>query len=107
MKLDRRDRTYRHGEIINVDGHMFHRVPQFKYLGVFLTQDNELKVEISKRIQLANNCYFGLGTLLKSRSISLNLKIKIYMTLIRPVILYGSETWASRNKDRGNKIGHL
>ncbi|KAF0755744.1 ribosome biogenesis protein TSR3 isoform X1 [Aphis craccivora] len=63
---------------------------------VLLTQDNELKVEISKRIQLANNCYFGLGTLLKSRSISLNLKIKIYITLIRPVILYGLETWASR-----------
>jgi Reverse transcriptase (RNA-dependent DNA polymerase) len=96
MKLNRRDRTYRHGESMNVDGHIFHRVPQFKYLGVLLTQDNELKVEISKRIQLANNCYFGMGTLLKSRSISLNLKIKIYMTLIRPVILYGSETWASR-----------
>jgi len=96
MKLNRRDRTYRHGESMNVDGHIFHRVPQFKYLGVLLTQDNELKVDISKRIQLTNNCYFGLGTLLKSRSISLNLKIKIYMTLLRPVILHGSETWASR-----------
>lgn len=53
MKLNRRDRTYRHGESMNVDGHIFHRVPQFKYLGILLTQDNELKVEISKRIQLA------------------------------------------------------
>jgi len=96
MKLNRKDRTYRHGESMNVDGHIFQRVPQFKYLGVLLTQDNELKVEISKRMQLANNCYFGVGTLLKSRSISLNLKIKIYMTLIRPVVLYGSETWAPR-----------
>jgi len=61
MKLNRRDRTYRHGESMNADGYIFHRIPQFKYLGVLLTQDNELKVEISKRIQLANNCYFGLG----------------------------------------------
>jgi len=37
-----------------------------------------------------------MGTLLKSRSISLNLKIKMYMTLICPVVLYGSETYASR-----------
>lgn len=96
MKLNRKDRTYRHGESMNVDGHIFQRVPQFKYLGVLLTQDNELKVEISKRMQLANNCYFGVGTVLKSRSISLNLKIKIYMTLIRPVVLYGSETWTPR-----------
>ena len=48
MKLNRKDRTYRHGESMNVDGHIFHRVPQFKYLGVLLTQDNELKVEIFK-----------------------------------------------------------
>jgi hypothetical protein len=43
IKLSRRDRTYRHGESMNVDGHIFHRVPQFKYLDVLLTQDNELK----------------------------------------------------------------
>lgn len=50
MKLNRRDRTYQYGQSMNVDGHIFHRVPQFKYLGVLLTRDNKLKVEISKRI---------------------------------------------------------
>jgi len=64
MKLNRRDRTYQHGESMNVDRHIFHRVPKFNF--VLLTQYNELKVEISKIIQLANNCYFGMGTLLKS-----------------------------------------
>lgn len=48
MKLNRRDRTYRHGESMNVDGHIIHRVPQFKYLGHLLTQDNGLKVEVQK-----------------------------------------------------------
>jgi hypothetical protein len=55
MKLNKRDRTYQHGENMNVYEHIFHVVPQFKYLGVLLTRDNELKVEISKIIQLANN----------------------------------------------------
>lgn len=75
MKLNRRDnRAYHHGEsVVNRRTYgIFYRVPQFKYLSVFLTQDNELKVEISRRIQLTNKGYFGIGILLKSRSISLN-----------------------------------
>jgi hypothetical protein len=52
MKLNRRDGTYKHGESMNEDRHIFHKLPQFKYLGVLLTQENELKKEISKRIQL-------------------------------------------------------
>lgn len=48
-------------------------------------------------IQLASKCYFGAGNLLKL--ISINLKIKTYMTLIRPNILYCSETWALRKTE--------
>jgi hypothetical protein len=99
MKLNRSDRMYHRGESLEVEGHAFYRVTQFKYLGVLLTQDNEPIMEISRRLQLANKCYFGAGTLLKSRSISINLKIKMYMTLICPVILYGSETWALRKAE--------
>jgi hypothetical protein len=46
MKLNRRNRTHQYGESMNVDGHVFYKVPQFKYLGILLTQDNELKVVI-------------------------------------------------------------
>lgn len=63
-------------------------------LRVLITLDNELKKEISDKIQMANKCYFGAGTLLKSKSISKNLKVIMYVTLIRPIIQYGSETWA-------------
>jgi len=36
-------------ETTDVDGHnIFHRVPQFKYLGVLLTQGNEVKVDFKK-----------------------------------------------------------
>lgn len=59
-----------------------------------LTQDNSLKVEISRRLQLANKYYFGGGSLLKPRLISVNFEIKIYTTFIRTIGLYGSETWS-------------
>lgn len=58
MKLIGRDRMYQRGESVDMEGHIFYRVPQFKYLGVLVTQDNELKVEVSRRLQLANKCYF-------------------------------------------------
>jgi len=47
---------------------------------------------------MENKFYFEVGTLLRNRTIPKNLKIKIYMTLLRPGILYGSDmaTWAQR-----------
>ncbi|KAF0761425.1 ribosome biogenesis protein TSR3 isoform X1 [Aphis craccivora] len=39
---------------------------------------------------------FGLGKVLSYRTLSTNLKIQMYMTLIRPIVLYASETWPLR-----------
>lgn len=91
LKLSKKDRMYQLGENIQVERYIFYKLPKFNQLGVLLTQNNELKAEIARKIQLANKCYFGAGTLLKSSSISINLKIKMYMTFIRAIIIYGLE----------------
>jgi hypothetical protein len=39
-------------------------------------------------------CYYSVQNLLSSILISKNLKIKIYKTVILPVVLYGCETWS-------------
>ena len=44
--------------------------------------------------ELGNACYFSVQNLLSSRLLSKNLKIKIYRTIISPVVLYGCETWS-------------
>ena len=38
--------------------------------------------------------YYSVQTLLSSRLLSKNLKIKIYKTIILPVVLFGCETWS-------------
>ncbi|KAL4153541.1 hypothetical protein QTP88_001374 [Uroleucon formosanum] len=43
--------------------------------------------------------YYGLEKVLKSKALSKALKIKMYMTLLRPILLYGSETWALRKTE--------
>jgi hypothetical protein len=39
-------------------------------------------------------CYHSVQKLLSSRLLSKNIKIRIYKTVIFPVVLYGCETWS-------------
>jgi len=41
-----------------------------------------------------NACYHSVQNLLSSSLLSKNIKIKIYRTIILPVVLYGCETWS-------------
>jgi hypothetical protein len=41
-----------------------------------------------------NACYHSVQNLLSSHLLSKNLKIRIYKTIILPVVLYGCETWS-------------
>ncbi|KAJ4438992.1 hypothetical protein ANN_14947 [Periplaneta americana] len=42
---------------------------------------------------MGNACYYSVEKLLSSSLLSKNLKVKIYKTVILPVVLYGCETW--------------
>jgi len=71
----------------------FQRVEEFKYLGTILTNQNSIQEEIKSRLKSGNACYYSAQNLLSSNLLSKNLKIKIYRTIILPVVLYGCETW--------------
>ena len=76
------------------DNRSFERVEEFKYLGRTLTNQNFILEEIKNRLKSSNACYFSVQNLLSSRLLSKNLKIKIYITINLPLVLYGSETWS-------------
>ena len=50
--------------------------------------------EIKSRLKLGNACYYSVQNLLSNSLLSKKLKIKIYRTIILPVVLYGCETWS-------------
>jgi len=58
-----------------------------------LTNQNSVHEEIKCRLEAGNSCYYSVQTLLSSRLLSNNFKIKIYKTIILPVVLYGCEAW--------------
>jgi len=69
LVVSRSNRNYRLEQHIELEGHKFKKVSQFKYLGSIITQDNELKTEVSSRTQLANKGYYELEKILKSRTL--------------------------------------
>ena len=72
----------------------FEREEEFKYLGTTLTNKNSILEEIKSRLRSGSACYHSVQNLLSSRLLSKNLKIKIYRTIILPVVLYGCKTWS-------------
>jgi hypothetical protein len=69
-------------------------VAKFKYLGTTLMDLNCIQEEIKSRLNSGNACYHSDQSLLSSRLLCRNVKVKVYKTIILPVVLYGHDTWS-------------
>jgi hypothetical protein len=68
-------------------------VQSYKYLGSTVNSDNSIEEEIQYRITLGNKAYYANQFLFKSRLISKKSKMKLYLSIIRPIVTYAYETW--------------
>jgi hypothetical protein len=82
----------KHG--IKTANRSFENMAKFKYLRTTITDQNCMHEEIKSRLNSGKVCYHSVQRLLSSHLMSRNLKVKIYKTIILPVILYGCETWS-------------
>ena len=72
----------------------FETVEKFKYLGVTVTNTNDIREEIKRRINMGNACYYSLEKILWFHPLSKKLKVNTYKSIILPVVFYGCETWS-------------
>jgi hypothetical protein len=94
----------KHG--IKVANRSFEDVAKFKYLGTTLTEQNCMHDEIKSRLNSGNAYYHSVQSLLSSHLLSRNLKVKIYKTIIVPVLFYGCETWSLTLREE-NRLRYL
>ena len=89
--------TSRHQNVIQnqnivIGNLLFENVEKFRYLGVTVTNTNDIREEIKHRIKLEDACYYSLEKILSSCLLSK--KFKTYKTIILPTVLYSCETWS-------------
>ena len=79
-----------------IENLLYEKVEKFKYLGVTVTNTNDIREEIKRRINMGNGCYYSLEKIISSHLHSEKLKVNTYKTIILSVVglLYSCETWS-------------
>jgi hypothetical protein len=89
-----RDQNVGQNREIKIGNRSFENVSQFKYLGTTVTNENLIQEEIKRRLNSGNAWYHSVHNFLSSRLLSKNAKVRIYKSIILPVVLYECETWS-------------
>jgi hypothetical protein len=105
MIAARNDRTIRDvGQSAAIGDKHFEIIKEFVYLGSLMTPTNDVSLEIQRRIQTVNRCFFGLRKHLRSSHFSRQTKLTIHKSLIRPVLLCGSEMWLLTKREESQLL---
>ena len=75
-----------------INGVTYEGVAEFIYLGTLISNENSVEKEIQRRILAGNRTYFAAISIFRNRLLSIATKIRLYKTLIRPVVTCGEET---------------
>ncbi|KAG1662543.1 Neprilysin-4 [Nymphon striatum] len=76
-----------------IDGMPIQVTTSFKYLGSVVTSDGRITEELNCRLGAANRCLRSLDDIMRKKRVSKTTKMRIYKTVIRPILTYGCETW--------------
>ena len=75
-------------------------VTDFIFLGSRITTDGDCRHKIKKHFPLERKAMTNLDTVLKSRNITLPIKVCIVKALVFPVVMYRCESWTIKKAER-------
>ena len=75
-------------------------VRDFLFLGYKITTDGDCSHEIKRRLLRGRKVMTNLGSMLKSRDITLSTKVHLVKGMVFPVVMYGCESWTVKKAER-------
>ena len=82
-----------------IEGEKVEAVTDFLFLGSKITVDSDCSLEIRRRLLLGRRVMTNLDSMLKSRGITLPIKVHIVKAMVFPVVTYGCESWTVKNAE--------
>ena len=82
-----------------IDGETMETVTDFIFLDSKITVDGDCSCEIKRRLLLGRKAMTNLGSILKSRDITLLTKVHIVKAMVFPVVMYGCESWSIKKAE--------
>ena len=82
-----------------IDGETVETVTDFILGGSKFTADGDCSHEIKRHLLLGRKTMANLGSILKSRDITLPTKVHIVKGMVFPVVMYGCESWAMKKAE--------
>ena len=82
-----------------IDGETMESVRDFIFLGSKIMADGDCSHEIKRRLLLGRKVVTNLDNILKSRDITLPIKVSLVKAMVFPVVVYGCESWAIKKAE--------
>ena len=82
-----------------IDGETMETVTDFILGGSKITADGDCSHEIKRCLLLGRIAMTDLGSILKSRDITLPTKVCLVKAVVLPVVIYGCESWTVRKAE--------
>ena len=74
-------------------------VADFSFLGSKITADGDCSHEIKTHLLLGRKVLMNLDSILKSRVITLSIKVHLVKAMVFPVVMYGCESWSIKQAE--------
>ena len=78
---------------VTLNDEAIEEVDNFTYLGSIVDKQGGTDADVRTRIGKARAAFIQLKNIWSSTDLTLNTKIRIFNTIVKPVLLYGAETW--------------
>ena len=82
-----------------IDGETVETVADFIFLISKITADGDCSHEIKTCLLLGRKVMTNLGSILKSRDITLSTKVHLVKAMVFPVVRYGCESWTMKKAE--------